>query len=247
MNIKYFLKDLIPNSLKLPSMYYYHKLKGSLDEELLYLKYLVDRGELAIDVGANYGEYTYALSKLCKQVIAFEPQQHCTEFIKEYKNRNIKVYNVGLSSSVGSMNLHIPIINGKPISGLASFSKPEENCETIQVPVYKLDDFEFQKVSFIKIDVEGHESAVIDGGRETILREKPIMLIEIEQRHLKEISMTDVFNQIIGLGYQGFFRYENKFFPLSEFSYETHQKPFLADFMCKDYINNFIFKPRINI
>lgn len=49
----------------------------------------------------------------------------------------------------------------------------------IAVPARRLDDYEMDAVGFIKIDVEGHELAVLRGGSETIRRCLPSMLIEI--------------------------------------------------------------------
>lgn len=238
---EYFL-NISPKSLQLPARYYYQKLRGILDDELIMLDKLVSSGR-AIDIGANYGIYSYVLSKLCERVEAFEPQPQCAETIRAYNKSNINVYNCALSNFNGSLTLHIPIIDGRTIRGFASFKDLEGEQERIEVPAKRLDYFGFRDVSFIKIDVEGHESEVLEGGRETILREKPVILIEIEQRHISDQPMATVFDKIISLGYEGSFLFRNRSMPLSEFSYEKHQQPLLNNVMCKDYINNFIFKP----
>ena len=77
----------------------------------------------------------------------------------------------------------------------------------------------------------------------TIKRELPVIFIEIEQRHLKEHNITDVFNSILSLGYVGSFLHNNKKHPLTTFSYEQHKKPYLNNIYSKDYINNFWFTP----
>ena len=46
-----------------------------------------------------------------------------------------------------------------------------------------LDAFAFDKVDFIKIDVEGHEEKVIAGGWATIIANTPTLLVELEDRH----------------------------------------------------------------
>ena len=108
------------------------------------------------------------------------------------------------------------------------------------------------KINLLKIDVEGHESQVITGGRETILKSKPMLLVEIEKRHLTHLSMEAIFRQILELGYTGFFLKNGHRKSLSEFSYELHQEPFLErsnhlgirkEFQTC-YINNFIFEPK---
>jgi len=44
--------------------------------------------------------------------------------------------------------------------------------------IKKLDDYELTDVDFIKIDVEGYENQVVLGAKETLLRNKPIIIVE---------------------------------------------------------------------
>ena len=69
--------------------------------------------------------------------------------------------------------------------------------------VDKIDNYDFDDVDLIKIDVEGHEEYVIEGARNVIQSNKPILIVEIEQRHLKQIE--EVFQSILKLNYKGFF------------------------------------------
>ncbi len=179
--IKQFLLNVSPKALRLPLRFYYWKLTGKHEKELLRLSELVGDCKRAIDVGGNNGLYTYALSQLCQVVEAFEPQSWCAQNILDYASskENIRVHNVALSDEKGSFTLSIPILNGKLRTGLASLGQFGGETKKIQVPVHRLDDYNFQDVSFIKIDVEGYEINVIQGGKETILREKPVILAEI--------------------------------------------------------------------
>ena len=251
---KKFLIDLLPKPSHIPLRFHYWRIRGKHEREIFFLKDLIDTKKRAIDIGANIGIYSYALSKLCEVVEAFEPQQWCAETLQAYsqfRRRNINVHNVGLSNSNSSLTLHIPVSAGICRYYLASFRQLEGENKCVKVPVHRLDDYNFTDVSFIKIDVEGHESEVIQGGRETILREKPVLLVEIEQRHLGSKPIQKVFQEIIDLHYEGSFLYKGKLHPLSEFSYEIHQKQFLDSTFSKvfinktnrSYINNFVFKP----
>ena len=51
------------------------------------------------------------------------------------------------------------------------------------VQTARLDDYQLPPVGFIKIDVEGHEEAVLRGAAQTIARNRPVLMIEIEERH----------------------------------------------------------------
>src|SRR5262249_32928516 len=63
----------------------------------------------------------------------------------------------------------------------SSLKKPYEFPTYIEVPVRvaKLDEFGFTNVGFIKIDVEGSDMDVIEGGRDTIMRDRPTMVVEL--------------------------------------------------------------------
>ncbi|MEQ8384489.1 MAG: FkbM family methyltransferase [Coleofasciculus sp. A1-SPW-01] len=223
-------------------------MKGVLEDEILHLPELVKNGGRAIDIGANDGIYSYALAKICDVVEAFEPQPWCSERIAAYSKAfapNINIHTVALSNYNRSTILHIPLIRGRLITSVASFKKSEyfDGNQDIEVLVHRLDDYQFKNVSLIKIDVEGHESEVLEGARETILRDKPVLIVEIEQRHLDNKPINQVFSNILEFGYEGSFIYKKQFIPLSKFIYEKYQEPFLDNVLSRDYIHNFIFKP----
>jgi hypothetical protein len=96
----------------------------------------------------------------------------------------------------------------------------------------------------MKIDVEGYESKVIEGATQTIMREKPILLIEIENRHLDGKSLEDIFDQISSFGYEGGFLHKGRIEKLADFytQIQAKQNFFLEEDSQKTYINNFIFK-----
>lgn len=237
----------LPPSIRLPFRYWAGKVFGTLERELLSLRALtVGECRRAIDIGANHGLYTYKLAALFDNVEAFEPQPWCAKTIQDWDRDNVSVNLMGLSNVSSELELHIPIIQGNRMTGYASFQPAGgDNSQVIKVPVRTLDEFRFNDVDFIKIDVEGHESFVIEGAKETILRCSPTLLIEIEQRHLGSISIYDVFAQITDLGYQGFYFYADKLRTLKDFSYERDQRSRL-DGNCPqhEYINNFIFFTR---
>ena len=237
MRLRKSLFSILPSDFHVPAIYYYMKINGLLEKELLFLEQILGRHDVAIDIGANEGVYTYRLSQLCKRVEAFEPQPECTALLRTYKKKNVRVHGCALSDVSGELDLHIPFLDGKPNSGYASVRLPESEHSTMRVPVRRLDDFHFESVSFIKIDVEGHEGKVLAGAQQTITRERPIMLVEIEQRHLGGVPMSVIFEQILQLSYSGFFLLNGILHPLSEFSFEKHQTKLGS------YVNNFLFRP----
>lgn len=240
------VNSLIPSFLQVPAYYYLQRLIGTAEKEVSQLKKLVPPEKIAIDIGANKGTYAYPLSRICAGVEAFEPQPELAEMLERYRG-NVRVHRAALSDKRGTLDLHIPVVNKVTLTGLATFLPVKGEQIVIKVPMMPLDDFNFTNVGFIKIDVEGYEKEVLDGARETIRREKPVLLVEIEQRLLSN-PMEEIFNKIIDFGYNGQFLFEGKFQPLNEFSYEKYQKPYLSHVIKGEdalirgkYINNFFF------
>jgi FkbM family methyltransferase len=197
------MKTLSPPNIPLPLFYHSCERLGTLEKELLFLESLVPGGGLAIDVGANLGLWTFALSRYFDRVEAFEPQPRCCAYLKRANLRGVNVHPLALSSSRGEKELNIPSHMGVRMQGMATFCHLANVCEKIKVQIAPMDDFDYRGVSFIKIDVEGHELDVLAGARRTIAREKPVMVIEIEQRHL-DISYRQVIDDVVEMGYAVF-------------------------------------------
>ena len=79
-----------------------------------------------------------------------------------------------------------------------------QNFEKFKIKTKKLDEINFKnQISFIKIDVEGHEKEVIEGGINTIKKFKPKLLVEIEKKYTKK-DVSATVNYINSLGYSSF-------------------------------------------
>ena len=241
MNLRSWAIARIPPRYQVPLRYWYRSAGRRLEKELPIIKRLIPKGHVSIDVGANNGVYTYALSKVSSRVEAFEPLPACARTLAAaFTTTNVRVHEVALSSRNGVRDLFVPRISGAVHTALASFAQPNGPFDTVAVPVRKLDEYAFDDVSFIKIDVEGHELEVLRGAAETIARSTPVLLIEIEQRHLP-FPMEMVFAEVLQCGYSGFFVMGDRISRLGAFSWKVHQEPFLQDVGATDYVNNFIF------
>ncbi|MFZ4856697.1 MAG: FkbM family methyltransferase [Desulfuromonadaceae bacterium] len=242
MNISALIRKFVPARYFLCLSYYAHKYKGKLEPEMAILRELAGNKQRAIDVGANRGLYTYALSKIFNKVEAFEPVPEYFDALTKSKPGNVSLHNIGLSDKGGVLEINIPKDNYGESPSFIDFGNDSIKKT---VPIKLLDEYQFSDVSFIKIDVEGYESFVIRGAEQTIRKDKPVLLVEIEQRHLDR-PITDIFNMIIEYGYHGYYYLDGKYVDVSNFSYEKDQKPYLDNLKNKKYINNFIFKPNHN-
>jgi FkbM family methyltransferase len=240
--LKKITEKVIPVRYQLALRFFYLKKTNKLDEEMLYVTKLLNKKRRFLDIGANVGIYSYYFKNIFKKIDAFEPLSEITHRLTSISNEFLKVHNVALSNKAGELKFHIPLLNGKPCPSLASIEERDSECEVRTVKVEMLDAYDFDDVDLIKIDVEGHELYVIEGALKVIKKNKPVLIIEIEQRHIKK-DISEVFESILNLNYSGFFLQNGQLTSLNKFSYELNQKPFLDNLMTVEYINNFIFIP----
>jgi len=226
-----------------------YRLKSDRGE----IKSIIDNlspGDIAIDIGANKGGYTYWMAKSVGhegKVIAFEPQPDIANYIRKFFDatvyKSVVIEPIGLSSRQGECRMTIPE-TGKKYSPGASFEvRARDGFHSFMVKVDTLDSYcnvnKLRPLRFIKCDVEGHELEVFKGS-ETVLREdKPVILFECEARHLSGFGISDVFSYLNGLGYTGYFFMGKKLLPVSMFDEKIHQAKWGETF----YFNNFLFKP----
>ena len=147
-----------------------------------------------LDVGANIGNHTLYLAKFtsARVIHAFEPMPKSFYHLKSnvLLNRcdNVVLHNFALSDKAGSARMEFP----DPINqGMAKISN-----RGTEVQLLKLDDLNFEEVSLIKIDVEGHEMNVLRGGFETLQRCRPHVYVEIQDEN--SLAMVEKFMRELG-------------------------------------------------
>jgi len=135
-------------------------------------------GSNVVDVGAHIGTVTIPYAQFVGdsgRVYAFEPQQKIyAELLSNlYLNKinNVTAIRKAVGNSFGEIEMAVPPRNNE---GGTGFGKNGE-----LVPLIPLDSLRLKDISFIKIDVEGAEKMVLEGARQTITREKPVIYIEI--------------------------------------------------------------------
>lgn len=170
----------------------------------------VKPGSIALDIGGHIGTHSLYLSRIVGdkgQVHVFEPQKKifCELVINMHLNNcaNVKSYHNALGAEEKWIEMFIPeeewtknysnVLN----EGHGTVTEISENTNGDRAKMLKLDNFNFNNLSFIKMDVEGFEMEVIKGGLETIKRNKPVMIIEIFQNDEKMKKLETLEN----LGY----------------------------------------------
>lgn len=153
------------------------------EHELSVLGEIMRPGGTAIDAGANQGVFAYAFSRIAAQVEAFEPNPDYARFAQRMLGRRARVHQLALSDKAGRAEFVVPLgddgtvlhLGGTLSDGGAATAKSMR----FDVELRTIDSFGFRDVRAIKVDVEGSELAVLAGGRETILRDRPPLIVEL--------------------------------------------------------------------
>jgi len=197
-------------------------IDGSYDNFLFeYIRKLDLKDKIIYDIGAHIGYHSYYLSRLVGKkgtIHAFEPNPKNTERIelildKNPEMKNVRLHKIALSNTVGQdvFCMNTDVEGGRSSGGFIEKSDTiwdtgvfkTKGFSNIKVSTTTLDTFikkdeQNKKPYLIKIDVEGAEFFVLQGGIEMITSYKPIILLEIHS--IK--SMHDVMNFFSTISYK---------------------------------------------
>jgi FkbM family methyltransferase len=215
---------------------------------------LCDPHRVSLDIGADLGEFTIAMLASSRSVIAFEPrptQARELAAMFDAVGAAVQVEAVALSDEPGVMTMRV--VASEPgrstiEAGNALGDVNDGTIQSIDVPVRRLDDLPLSDVGLIKIDVEGHELAVLRGATATLTRHRPAIVVEAEERHHPN-AVGEITRLLTGLGYAGYFDVDGARRPIDEFDAARHQDP--ANVGSREdgwagrgvYVNNFVFVP----
>ncbi|WP_079063413.1 FkbM family methyltransferase [Streptacidiphilus griseoplanus] len=194
-----------------------------VEEEVAGLRPLVRPGAVCLDIGAEYGLYTWTLSALAGPrgaVHSFEPLPGPARWLSTTAALlgcgNVTVHRTALGERSHQGTMSLPRRRLLPVHGRAYLTEgatgPGPNTEfavsrPVPTQVRTVDELcdrlRLRKVDFIKADVEGAEAAVLAGARNTLLRDRPALLLEIEDRHLEKYrtKAAELVDRLTGLDY----------------------------------------------
>lgn len=181
-----------------------------LEDEVAGLSELVGPGAVCLDVGAEYGLYTWTLASLVGpggQVHAVEPQPGPAGFLRASRIAlgagQVTVHQLALGADGGDGTLSRPSRRGLPVHGRAFLTAGADGLgsnreftrhDEVPVRVRTLDDLVEElglgRVDFVKADIEGAEAALLAGARSTLARYAPVIMLELEDRHLQRFGTT---------------------------------------------------------
>lgn len=214
------------------------------EPEYWLLPRLTRRDANSVDVGGNAGHYAYYLSRLTRAVHVFEPNPICLAQLARMRRRNMVIHDVALSDHRGETTMRFDPDN-TGVGTIEAANRLDNNPGIVsvlerQVRICPLDDLNLGNIAFIKIDVEGHEPAVLRGAAGLIARDKPALLIEIERRH-NPVAFEQVDDLLASFGYTAWRLFQGALIPVRRDEIDRLQQ--LPSPSGQEYVNNFIFLP----
>lgn len=180
--------DIVANAIKTGKLF---------DEAILDVaKSFVKPGSIILDIGANYGQMTIALSKLASdtEVWAFEAQKMVYEILEKNINAN-KVTNAkafyNAVYNVNDMEFKFPVPDLVKFPTYGSYGLDLNAKEGITVNSLTIDSLEFNRpISFAKIDIQGSDLAAMQGAVNTIAKHKMPIIFEYEEQFQTEFNTS---------------------------------------------------------
>jgi FkbM family methyltransferase len=181
-----------------------------LEDEVAGLAEHVGPGAVCLDVGAEYGLYTWALAGLvgpAGHVHAVEPQPGPSTFVDTTRRLlragNVTVHRTALGDAPGGGVLALPRRGMLPVHGRAFLTTAASGLgsnaefgrhEDVPVAVTTVDDLVgllgLDRLDFVKVDIEGAEARLLAGARGTLAAFRPVLMLELEDRHLARFDTT---------------------------------------------------------
>jgi len=245
VRVRSLLVRMLPRRTAVRGLVARHLATG--EPELHLLPILCDPATAFLDVGANMGVYSLVAEPLSRCVYALEANPELAGRLRAVLGDRHTVLDVGASDQEATVALHIPVRAGADVhwrSSVEPDANPGFDSRDVTVRLTPIDALQLPPVGVVKIDVEGHELAVLRGARRLLGTDRPAVIVEAEERH-NAGGVEQVRRFFAELGYVGHYLHRGVVHPVGEFdvarlqSAQT-QKAVGSD-RSPDYVNNFVY------
>ena len=169
--------------------------------ELMFIKQLVQSGNVVVEIGANIGAMTVPLAQTVGpegRVFAFEPQpvvfQNLCANLAMNGLQNVVAYNKACGDQLGYT--FFPDIDYRQEANFGSISIDQFKDVRFgqRIDICKLDEIEFQKINLLKIDAEGMETEIISGASDHVKQYRPVLFVENDRPEKSEQLINAIFD-----------------------------------------------------
>jgi FkbM family methyltransferase len=195
---------------------------SNTNSEFLLQEILLKPGNTFLDVGANYGMFTLFATQLVGsegRVIAIEPQPRLAEALRQSKSQNdlkqVTILEMALSNQSGQEEFAVPSHSSGIGSLFQEHASSSSKITKINVNVKTLDqvveEMQFLKIDLIKVDVEGAELLVFQGGNSLLREQSPFIWFEVNPgaQNIASITVDEILDFLKKLGYCKFYEVSN--------------------------------------
>lgn len=208
VNISGGIQVCVPPSIQLMTPYILIEQEDWFEDEIDFVRKILQPGMNSIDIGANYGLYTLTASKLVGptgRIWAFEPTSSTSAFLRKSISinhmTNIELVQAGLSDT--KRTAMIALNSNSELNAITT--QADSNGEYESVQIFSLDEcdsmYGWDNIEFIKLDAEGQEHNIIKGGKHFFSTQSPLIMFEL--KHGNNIN-SELVNEFSALGYQSY-------------------------------------------
>ena len=221
----------------------HQRIQFHKDEEFSLLPILCDPQRISLDVGVLFGGYAREMLDHSQQVFMIEANPLQVAFLRRaFPDQSERIISSAAGASTGEIEIRVPsLMPGNATVESENHLDRHKKLLSFTVPIRPLDElFPESEVGFIKIDVEGHENAVLSGAQRLIQRCRPKVILECIDDHKKGAvaKMRSFFQE---MEYAVLFLSENALHDIAEYD-ASYIDPSKRN--SKAFVNNFIAVPK---
>ena len=223
------VKISAPDSLELLTPYILTEQQDWFEDEIEFIRHFVKPGMNIIDIGANYGVYTFSMAQETRnlgKIWAFEPTSAVMKQLQYSKQlnlaNNVELMHCALSDHCGEARLSL---NANPeLNHLGVDNDDHDNASEL-VTLRTLDDFmtsiQAKSIDFMKLDAEGAELDILKGGKEFFQTFSPMVMYEFKHSGSANTALISALDDI---GYKSYRLVPglNMLVPLEASDYQRH-------------------------
>ncbi len=208
IEIKDGIHVVVPSSNTLTTPFVLKEQGDWFEDEIRFIRRFVQPHMRILDIGANYGLYTLSMAKLATEghISAFEPTSSVMECLNQSVTTNqftnIELIQAGLSNRDGEANLSLN--NNPELNSIQESGNDDEDSETIVLKTIDTcaKEFNWSSLDFIKLDAEGEELRILEGGESTLRKLSPVIMYEL--KHVEKVNFS-LIEKLQSYGYQSYY------------------------------------------